>query len=373
MQFVIGTKKRTSTLAHFGLGMTALAVAFAPFGLAAKEAAAVSAPAPASGATASPYVRPDVAAYLKASNAHPMPPLTAEVIAQIRKLPPSAMPSRDLPVGDLAVMKDLTMPGPGGSIPLRLFDTRAERGPGPVVVFYHGGGYVLGSIDTHAALAAEISRQLDLPVVSVEYRLAPEHPWPAAPDDGEAAARWVAANGKALGRDVTGLVLSGDSAGGNLTLIAAAALRDKPAAVPVILQVPIYPAADFTRSYPSAQQFAKGYGLDDSMTALFQKHYAADPKSPRSSPILGSLTGLPPTVLVTAGLDPLRDQGRAYAAKLVEAGVPTAFYEGRGLVHGFATFRQAIPSAQTDTANFLKIARTMLDEIQAGEKQAGQK
>jgi acetyl esterase len=361
-------------LGRLALGLSALPILCAPQGLAAKESAAaptVAAVQPAgagAGQGNSPYVRPDVAAYLKATNAQPMPPLTAQVIAQIRKLPPSAMPSRDLPVGELAVVKDLSMPGPGGAIPLRLFDSRAQRGPGPVVVFYHGGGYVLGSIDTHAALAAEIARRLDLPVVSVEYRLAPEHPWPAAPDDGEAAARWVAANGKALGRDVTGLVLSGDSAGGNLTLIAAAALRDKPAAVPVIFQLPIYPAADFTRDYPSAGQFGHGYGLDDSMTALFRQHYAADAKSPRTSPLLGDLSGLPPTVLVTAGLDPLRDQGRAYAAKLVQAGVPTAFYEGRGLVHGFATFRQAIPSAQADTVNFLKIAKTMLDEIEAGTK-----
>ncbi|PZQ55820.1 MAG: alpha/beta hydrolase [Novosphingobium pentaromativorans] len=374
----IDTKKRSSTFAGstFGtdklrgqrfaavaLAASVLAAAFSPDDLAARDAAVA-----ARSSTSAPEVRPDVAAYLKASSAHPMPLLTAEVIAQIRKLPPSAMPSRDLPVGELAVIKDLSMPGPGGAMALRLFDSRAERGPGPVVVFYHGGGYVLGSIDTHAALAAEIARQLDLPVVSVEYRLAPEHPWPAAPDDGEAAARWIAANGKALGREVTGLVLSGDSAGGNLTLIAAAALRDKPAAVPVILQVPIYPAADFTRAYPSARQFGNGYGLDDSMTALFRQHYAADEKSPRTSPILGDLSGLPPTVLVTAGLDPLRDQGRAYAAKLVEAGVPTAYYEGRGLIHGFATFRQAVPSAQVDTVNFLKIAKTMLDEVEAGRK-----
>lgn len=311
-----------------------------------------------------PYVRPDVAAYLKADAAHPIPPLTADVLAQIRKLPPGAMPSRDLPVGEIAVAKDLTMPGPGGPIALRLYDARAERGPGPVLVFYHGGGYVLGSIDTHAALAAEIARTLDLPVVSVEYRLAPEHPWPAAPDDGEAAARWVAANGKALGRQATGLVLGGDSAGGNLTLVVAAALRDMPAAVPVILQIPIYPATDFVGRYPSQQAFGKGYGLDDSATALFQKHYAADPKSLRTSPLWGNLKGLPPTVLVTAGLDPLRDQGRAYAAKLIESGVPTAYYEGKGLVHGFATFRKAIPSAQQDTDNFLLLAKTMLAEIE---------
>lgn len=346
-----------------GCGVMALMLATAP--VASGEAV----PA-AQETSAAPDVRPDVAAYLKAFYAKPNPPFTRELLMQIHKLPPAAlaaMAQQDLPIGNVTT-KDVTMPGPGGPMALRLFDPRPERGPGPVVVFYHGGGYVLGSIDTHAGLAAEIARQLDLPVVSVEYRLAPENPWPAAPDDGEAAARWVAANGKAFGRAFTGLILSGDSAGGNLTLVTAAALRDKPAAVPVVMQIPIYPATDFGKLYPSSKQFAEGYMLDAKSMASFTEHYAADPKSPRTSPILGDLAGLPPTVLVTAGLDPLRDQGRAYAAKLVEAGVPTAYFEGKGLIHRFATFRKAIPSAQTDTAAFLHVARAMLDEAAPPKK-----
>lgn len=317
---------------------------------------------------AAPFVRADTAAYLKVFYARAMPPLTREMLEQIHKLPPSAiaaMAASDLPVGDMAVQREFRIPGPAGEMRAKLFDTRAERGAGPVVVFYHGGGYVLGSIETHAGLAAEIARQLDLPVVSIDYRLAPENPWPAAPDDGEAAARWVAANGKSLGREATGLILTGDSAGGNLTLIASAALRDKPAAVPVILQIPIYPATDFVRTYPSQQAFGAGYGLDDSGTGMMRQHYAADPRSLRTSPLLGDLAGLPPTVLVTASLDPLRDQGRAYAARLIEAGVPTAYHEGKGLIHGFATYRKAIPSAQGDTVAFLKLARAMLDEMAA--------
>ena len=140
------------------------------------------------------FVRPDVRAFLDQFYAQNMPPMSDELIAMMRQLPPGSMPSQDLPVGDLGELRDLTMPGPAGDIALRLFDPRATRGPSPVVVFYHGGGFVVGSIDTHAALAAEIARALDLPVVSVEYRLAPENPWPAAPDDAEAAARWIADN-----------------------------------------------------------------------------------------------------------------------------------------------------------------------------------
>ena len=351
-----------------GAAMLAL-VCTAP--VAADSSAVAPAAHPQAAKAETPYVRPDVAAYLKAFYAAPRPAFTREMLMKIHQLPPAAlaaMSKQDLPVGDMAVVKDVTMPGPAGPMALRLFDTRADRAPGPVVVFYHGGGYVLGSIDTHAGLAAEIARQLDLPVVSVEYRLAPENPFPAAVDDGEAAARWIAANGKAFGRDFTGLILSGDSAGGNLTLVAAAALRDTPAAVPVVMQIPIYPATDFTRTYPSAEEFAEGYMLDAKSSGEFREQYAAVPESLRASPLLGDLHGLPPTVLVTASLDPLRDQGRAYAAKLVEAGVPTAYYEGKGLIHGFATFRKAIPSAQADTIAFLQLARTMLDGIEHDSK-----
>jgi len=338
--------------------------------LLALAAVPASAESPAPVEAAKPYARPDVAAFLAAFYAHPRPELTRDMLVQLHKMPPAAlaaMAQRDLPPGAVTT-RDVTMPGPAGPIALRLFDPRPSRGPGPVVVFYHGGGYVLGNIDTHAGLAAEIARQLDLPVVSVEYRLAPENPWPAAPDDGEAAARWIAANGKAFDRQFTGLVLSGDSAGGNLTLVTSAALRDKPAALPVVLQIPMYPATDFAKVYPSNRDFAAGYTLDTKSLASFAAHYAADPQSLRASPILGDLAGLPPTVLVTAGLDPLRDQGRAYAAKLVAAGVPTAFYEGRGLIHGFATYRKVIPSAQVDTVAFLHIARVMLDEQAAAKK-----
>lgn len=310
-------------------------------------------------AGAAPYVKPDVQAYLDRLKANPRPHMSRELLAMIRKMPPERMISTDdLPVGELGSIKDVTMPGPGGTIRMRMYDPRQDRGPGPVVVFFHGGAYIVGSIETHAGLSAEMARQLDLPVVSVEYRLAPEHPWPAAVDDGEAAARWIATNGPAFGRQFTGLVLSGDSAGGNLTLITSLSLRDKPAALPVILQLPIYPASDGTRAYPSRKQFSRGFGLDISPDD--ENFYASDPKSVRASPLLADLAGLPPTVLVTASLDPLRDEGRAFAAKLVQSGVPTTFYEAKGSIHGFATYRKAIPSAQVDTTQFLSLASTML-------------
>lgn len=317
-----------------------------------------------SAASGHPFVKTDVQAYLDRLKASPRPRLTREMLAMIRRLPPERLVSTDdLPVGQLATVKDVVMPGPAGSIRLRLYDPRAERKPGPVVIFYHGGAYVVGSIETHAGLAAEMSRSLDLPVVSVEYRLAPENPWPAAVDDGEAAARWIAANGKAFERTFTGLIVSGDSAGGNLTLVTTLALRDSPASLPVLMQLPIYPATDRTTTYPSRLAFGQGFGLD--ISPGDEDHYAADPRSVRASPLLADLAGLPPTVLVTASLDPLRDEGRAFAAKLVSAGVPTIYHEAKGTIHGFATYRKAIPSAQDDTADFLALAKTMLERMSA--------
>jgi acetyl esterase len=310
-----------------------------------------------------PFVRPDVRAFLDALKANPRPAMTAENLPAMRPLAPAGMAMLEPPVGELAVVRNLVMPGPSGEIALRLFDARDDRPPGPVIVFFHGGGYIIGCIDTHASMCAEIARRLDLPVVSVEYRLAPEHPWPAAPDDGEAAARWIAENGAAFDRDVTGLVLCGDSAGGNLTIVTALALRDRPAAVPVLLQFAIYPAVDPHGDYPSGQAFSEGYGLDAADRRLYNDFYRSDRDHWRGSPLFADQTGMPPTLILTASLDPLRDQGRAYAAKTIAAGVPTSYREAIGTIHGFAGFRRAIPSGEADFQKALHAARQMLVEI----------
>ena len=316
----------------------------------------------AAAAEASPYVRPDVQAYLDQLAATPRPPLTSEMIKMIRKMPPEMIISKDdLPRGEIATVTDVTMPGPGGDMMLRMYDSRTTREAGPVVVFFHGGAFALGSIGTHDGLTAEMARQLDLPVISVEYRLAPENPFPAAVDDAEAASRWIAENGAAFGREFDGLIISGDSAGGNMTLVTALALRDDPAALPVVMQIPIYPATDRTVKSDSRKMFSKGYGLD--LSDNDEDLYKADKNSWRASPYLADLAGLPPTVLVTASLDPLRDEGLKFAAKLIEAGVPTIYYEAKGNIHGFASYRKAIPSAQDDVEAFLDLAETMLEEV----------
>ena len=311
------------------------------------------------------YIRPDVSAYLAMLAQFPRPDFSDEFVAMMRQLPPDAMPPMDLPVGDLGEIRDLTMAGPAGDIALRLFDPRATRGPSPVMVFYHGGGFVVGSIDSHASLCAEIARSLDLPVVSVEYRLAPENPWPAGPDDAEAAARWIAGNGAAFGREFTGLVLCGDSAGGNLAAITAAALRDQPAALPVLYQLLIYPVTDSSRRHPSRDIFAEGFGLDAKNIAYFDRAYAMDKHHWRGSPILADTAGLPPALVVTAGLDPLRDQGRRYGAALIQAGVDVDYREMRGSIHGFVNLRKAAPSTQADTHAIFAAMKLMLARVSA--------
>lgn len=297
---------------------------------------------------AEPYVREDVRRFLDYLNALPGPRSHEVGAVEARAMMHASRHVADEPVGDLAVIRDLACPGPAGDIPLRLFDAREERDPGPALVFFHGGGFVLGDLDTHAPFCAEIARLLDMPVVAVDYRLAPEHPWPAGIEDAIAAARWVAESPEPLGRQVTGLVLAGDSAGGNFTIVTSLALRDKPAAVPVLAQWPIYPAADPVKGYPSFTDFGEGYLLTREGMHWFDQCYRPEGQDWRYAPLLKSQAGMPPTLVVTASLDPIRDQGRAYAAACAEAGVPTIFREAKGNIHGFINLRKAIPSSEDD-------------------------
>jgi acetyl esterase len=311
-----------------------------------------------------PFVRPDVRQFLDYLNNLPGPRSHEVGPAEARMMMQASRHVADAPVGELAVNRELAAPGPEGEIPLRLFDAREEREPGPVLVFFHGGGFVLGDIHTHEPLCAEIARQLDLPVISVDYRLAPEHPWPAGVEDALAATRWVAQSPTGLGREVTGLVLAGDSAGGNFTIVVSLALRDEPADVPVLAQWPIYPAADPSTGYPSYDDFSEGHLLTRDGLDWFEQCYQADTSDWRYSPMVKNQAGMPPTLVVTASLDPIRDQGRAYAAACVEAGVPTVFREAKGNIHGFMNIRKAVPSSEEDLRGCIEALKPLIAEAQ---------
>jgi len=314
-----------------------------------------------------PFVRPDVRGFLDFLNNMPGPKMHELDAPTARQLFLAMKDVGDPPVGELGTLLDLTIPGPAGDIPARLYDPRASREPGPAVVFFHGGGFVIGDLDSHGSFTAEMARVLDLPVIAIDYRLAPEFPWPAAPDDCEAAARWVANSPTELGRSVTSLILSGDSAGGNLTIVTAAALRDQPARVPVIAQLPFYPATDASKEYPSYAEFAEGYLLTRDSMEWFMAAYKSEADHIRNSPLLGDLAGMPPAVVVTASLDPIRDQGRAYAAALALAGVPVVFREAKGNIHGFITLRKAIPSSVGDVMGAFAALKDIIAEAE-GER-----
>ena len=265
-----------------------------------------------------------------------------------RKMMVASRHAFEHPAREIAVVRDIA-----GPVPMRLYDARDERAPGPLLLFIHGGGWVIGDLDTHEPFCVDVASELDVPVVAVDYRLAPEFPFPAAFEDSVAAARWVASNPQELGRRPTGLFLAGDSAGGNLAAAVAASLRDEPAATRVLGQWLIYPAADPTVRYPSYDEFSQGHLLTKESMDWFEDSYAGPKGDWRYSPLLKGTTGLPPTFVTTAGLDPIRDQGRAYAARCAEAGVETIYFEAPGTVHGFLNLRKAIPSSNEDFAKCL--------------------
>ncbi len=307
-----------------------------------------------------PFVRPDVAALLAMIDAAERPPMHTLDATEARAGSNAARALMEVDQGELAVVRDFTMPGPAGPIGARLFDAAETRAADDLIVYFHGGGFVIGDLDSHAPLCADLSRIMGLPVVSVDYRLAPEHPFPAGPDDAIAATRWLAAHSGEIGRAAKRLVVMGDSAGANLALLAAIDLRDQPAAVPVAAQGLIYPVTGPVAKHGSGADFADGYFLTRLLMDWFDGHYAPQVGDWRHETHLRGYAGLPPTAIITASLDPLRDQGRALAAALTSEGIETAYLEAQGNIHGFATMRRLVPSAHLDIERLCDALRLLL-------------
>lgn len=315
--------------------------------------------------TDTPFIRPDMKAFLDALAAMDGPKIADMTLEEARASYVALHQMADRPARELTVIRDLTCPqsedNPAGDIALRLYDARDAREPGPVITFYHGGGFVIGDLETHHALCTEIAALMDLPLVAVDYRRAPEAPFPAAIEDCEAATRWIASNPSELGREATGIITIGDSAGGSATIVIGQALAAKPAQVPVVLQVPIFPLASAAEGSTSFEAFGDGFVLTKESMEFFDAAYGADRNNPRGFPILGDHTTAPPTVLVTASLDPIRDSGRDYAKALADAGRSFTFLEIEGVTHSFTNLRQAVPSTQGDVERIVAHMKLALE------------
>ncbi|HEV7735220.1 MAG TPA: alpha/beta hydrolase [Candidatus Binatia bacterium] len=235
----------------------------------------------------------------------------------------------------VAHVEDIRIPGPGGDIPARLY--RPAGDALPLLVYFHGGGWVIGSLESHDALCRTLANAAGCAVLSIDYRLAPEHRYPAAADDCYAATVWAVANARALGTDPARVAIGGDSAGGNLTAVTA--LRACDQGTPALrFQLLVYPVTDHRYDTASYRENAEGYLLSRTDMVWFWDHYLGtnDGTEPYASPLRATnLAGLPPALVITAGFDPLRDEGEAYAERLKKAGIPVTLTRYDGMIHGF--------------------------------------
>jgi len=253
----------------------------------------------------------------------------------------------------IAETRDVQAAGPHGPIPLRLYhplSAAQRKTPPPVLVYYHGGGWVIGDLDTHDTLCRELANSAGCAVVAVDYRMGPEHRFPAAVDDCIAATRWVRDHAAELGVDASRLAVGGDSAGGNLATVVAIALRDA-GDLPVRFQLLIYPATDQRRGWPSHTSNGQGYLLTADTMAYFHNHYIPDKALDldwRASPLLHpDLSKLPPALVLTAGYDPLRDEALQYSHRLTQAGNACTHINFERQIHGFITMGRVIDEANT--------------------------
>jgi len=245
-------------------------------------------------------------------------------------------------------VEDRTIKGPGGDIPIRIY-TPNGRGPFPLLVYFHGGGWVVGSIETVDASCRSLTNLANCITVSVDYRLAPEHKFPAAPDDCYAATTWAALNAASIHGDPKRMAIGGESAGANLAA-AVALMAQERGAPSIALQLLLYPVMDYACNTPSCRANAEGYFLTTEMMRWFWNHYLrsdADGENPLASPLRAKrLQGLAPAAIYTAEFDPLRDEGADYAKKLREAGIPVEYKCCEGLIHGFMGMQKVVEPAR---------------------------
>jgi acetyl esterase len=266
----------------------------------------------------------------------------------------------------VASVEDRRIPGPGGDIPIRIYKPQGE-GPFPALVFFHGGGWVLGSIDSHDPVCRSLTNLTPCTVISVEYRLAPEHKFPAAVEDAYAATKWIAEHAADLDIDPERLAVGGDSAGGNLSAVITHLAKEQ-GGPDLSYQVLIYPATDSDTVSASKETLgADDFILNETWMRWFDNHYLnseEDHRHPQASPMFyEDFTGLPPALVITAEMDPLRDEGEAYAEKLKAAGVPVVCTRYDGMVHGFFSMDNVLEQAQAAHREVASALRTAFTRI----------
>ncbi|MFG1759518.1 alpha/beta hydrolase [Micromonospora echinofusca] len=302
-------------------------------------------------------IHPQVAAYRAAREAAGTPPLYTQSLAEARAADLAAIRAGGGAVEPVHEVRDTHVPGPAGDLPVRVHRPAGE-GPLPTLVYFFGGGWTLGSVDTADGICRRLANAVPCQVVTVGYRLAPEHPFPAAVHDCHAAARWIADNPAEFGVDPLRVAVGGDSAGGNLAAAVTLLARER-GGPRLAAQLLVYPNTDQSAD-------ADGGGEDPLLfnrrsVAWYRGHYLADPadaRHPLASPLLAAdLAGLPPALVITAEHDPLRDEGERYAHRLRGAGVPTTLTRYAGMVHGFFAMPGAFDDgrrAQDQAAAFLR-------------------
>ena len=294
--------------------------------------------------------------------ASPMPKLWEVPAIQGREMYRMMASALEPPAVSIGKIENITMPGPAGQIRLRVYTPVADGGAAlPAIVYFHGGGWVIGDLDTHDALCRNLANECAARVISVDYRLAPEHRFPAAVDDCYAAVKWVEQNAASIGVDANRIAVAGDSAGGNLAAVMCLLAKQK-GGPQIVYQLLIYPVTQWKAETGSMNSFAEGYFLEKKTMHWFFDQYAAghDPNDWRLSPLAAQdLSGLPRAYVVTAGFDPLRDEGKAYADKLNRAGGAAVHIDYPGMVHGFFNMSAVVPTAKSAIADAAKSLRAV--------------
>lgn len=307
---------------------------------------------------------PQAKTLLEQMEAAGSPPLESLPPVQARAMMDKMFQSEEKTPEPVEEVIDRSIPGPDGEIPVRVY-TPEGTGPFPALVFFHGGGWVIGSLDSHDNICRALANLMQGVVISVDYRLAPEHKFPVAVDDCYEATKWVFEHPSEFNIDSASIAVGGDSAGGNLSAVVSY-LSSKRGIPKVAFQLLLYPGTHFSFDTDSHRENAEGYFLTKGSMIYFRDHYLDKPEdvqNPLASPLLiDDLSGLPPATIITAEYDPLRDEGEAYANRLKEAGVPVTLTRYDGMIHGFVSMADQLDKGKKALQQAGESLRIALDK-----------